>query len=106
GPSSPGDLGLRREARSAGTGRGNPGARAYTGPGPREPAAAAGAVALRDGRRDRKCAGPSAAVREPRRLSLALRRGERELSRTCRLPHRASGPARATVERERRHSLG
>ena len=76
------------------------------GTGAGEPAASAGAVALCDERGRRQRAGAGAAVREPRRLSLAVRRGERELSRPCRLPHGASGTARSAVERERRQPVG
>lgn len=79
------------------------GAREHTpGQGSGEPTSSAGAVALCDqpGRGQR--AGAGATVREPRWVSVAVRRGERELSRPGRLPQwswRTAGPASDTQHR-------
>ena len=62
------------------------GARAYGWPGTGRSAPDAGTLAVRDGGRGWQRAGFGAAVREPCGLSLAVRRGERQLPRPGGLP--------------------
>src|SRR6266498_150705 len=89
-------LGLRAEARSECCGGSDQGACTHAWTGAAEPSIVVGSLALCGKRRGRKRAGIGSAVRAPRRLSLALRRGEHELSRSLRLsgrPPGAFGPA-------------
>src|SRR5262249_13089852 len=89
-------LGLRAEARSECCGGSDQGACTHAWTGAAEPSIVVGSLALCGKRRGRKRADIGSAVRASRRLSLALRRGERELSRSLRLsgrPPGAFGPA-------------
>src|SRR5690242_18642882 len=86
--SGAGDLALCRAAGSECVGKGDQSARAYAGPGAGQSAAAAGVVALCNEPGCGQRAGFGTSVREPRCLSLAVRRGECELSWPGRLPQR------------------
>src|SRR2546430_14965411 len=73
-------LGLRAEARSECCGGSDQGACTHAWTGAAEPSIVVGSLALCGKRRGRKRAGIGSAVRAPRRLSLALRRGGGGLS--------------------------